>query len=159
MDRSVSINFNELRELLGSIAQTDISEVTLKTEAFELKVCREVKTTTSTTSAPIEVISTNTSIPPASSVQTTSSSSSKYEHWIPITSPMVGIFYCASAPEEPPFVEIGDHVSKTQTVCIIEAMKLMNEIEVEIAGEIMEILVKNGEPVEYGQTLIWVNPK
>ena len=78
MDRSVSINFNELRELLGSIAQTDISEVTLKTEAFELKVCREVKTTTSTTSAPIEVVTTNTSIPPASSVQTTSSSSSKY---------------------------------------------------------------------------------
>ncbi len=155
----MSINFKELRELLGAIAQTDISEVTLKTEAFELKVSREVKITTSTPPISAEVATTNTSILSTNSVQTISTTPSSHEHWVPITSPMVGVFYRASAPEEPPFVEVGDHVSKTQTVCIIEAMKLMNEIEVETAGEIMEILVKNGEPVEYGQTLIWVNPK
>ncbi|BDA39490.1 acetyl-CoA carboxylase biotin carboxyl carrier protein [Candidatus Atelocyanobacterium thalassae] len=155
----MSINFKELRELLGAIAQTDISEVILKTEAFELKVRRELKTVTSTIPISSEVINTNTSITSTDSVQTTPTTSSNYDNWIPITSPMVGIFYSASAPEEPPFVEVGDHVSKTQTVCIIEAMKLMNEIEVEMAGEIMEIMVKNGEPVEYGQTLIWVNPK
>ena len=71
---------------------------------------------------------------------------------------MVGTFYRAPAPDEPPFVEVGDRVSNTQTVCIIEAMKLMNEIEAEVTGEVMEIAVSNGEPVEYGQTLMWVNP-
>jgi acetyl-CoA carboxylase biotin carboxyl carrier protein len=69
---------------------------------------------------------------------------------------MVGTFYRAPAPEEPPFVEVGDTVRKEQVVCIIEAMKLMNEIESEIAGQVMEIAVANGEPVEYGQTLMWV---
>lgn len=71
---------------------------------------------------------------------------------------MVGTFYRAPAPDEAPFVEVGDRVSNNQTVCIIEAMKLMNEIEAEATGEIMEIVVANGEPVEYGQTLMWINP-
>lgn len=71
---------------------------------------------------------------------------------------MVGTFYRAPAPGEPPFVENGDRISDGQVVCIIEAMKLMNEIEAEVSGQIMEIAVENGEPVEYGQTLMWVAP-
>ncbi|XTZ11032.1 MAG: acetyl-CoA carboxylase biotin carboxyl carrier protein, partial [cyanobacterium endosymbiont of Rhopalodia yunnanensis] len=78
--------------------------------------------------------------------------------WIEITSPMVGTFYRASAPNEPPFVEVGDYISNGQTVCIVEAMKLMNDIDAEVAGEVMEIVITNGEPVEYGQTLMWINP-
>ncbi len=79
--------------------------------------------------------------------------------WVEITSPMVGTFYRAPAPEEPPFVEVGDRISKGQTVCIVEAMKLMNEIEAESSGQVMEILVENGEPVEYGQILMRINPE
>jgi acetyl-CoA carboxylase biotin carboxyl carrier protein len=75
-----------------------------------------------------------------------------------ITSPMVGTFYRAPAPDEPPFVEVGDRIRSGQTVCIIEAMKLMNELEAEVSGEIVEILVDNGEPVEYGQVLMRVKP-
>jgi acetyl-CoA carboxylase biotin carboxyl carrier protein len=71
---------------------------------------------------------------------------------------MVGTFYRAPGPDEPSFVDNGDRIRIGQTVCIIEAMKLMNEIEAEVAGQIMEIVVDNGEPVEYGQTLMWVNP-
>jgi acetyl-CoA carboxylase biotin carboxyl carrier protein len=71
---------------------------------------------------------------------------------------MVGTFYRAPAPGEPAFAEVGDSISKGQVVCIIEAMKLMNEIEAEVEGEVMEILVENGQPVEYGQTLMWVKP-
>lgn len=71
---------------------------------------------------------------------------------------MVGTFYRASAPGEAPFVEVNDRIGSGQVVCIIEAMKLMNEIEAEISGQVMEIAVVNGEPVEYGQTLMWVNP-
>ena len=75
-----------------------------------------------------------------------------------VISPMVGTFYRAPGPDEAPFVEVGDRIQLGQTVCIIEAMKLMNELEAEVAGEIVEILVQNGQPVEYGQVLMRVNP-
>jgi acetyl-CoA carboxylase biotin carboxyl carrier protein len=71
---------------------------------------------------------------------------------------MVGTFYRAPAPGESPFVAVGDRVKSGQSVCIIEAMKLMNEIEAEVSGQVMEILVQNGEPVEYGQPLMRINP-
>lgn len=167
----MSINFNELRELLAAIAQTDITELTLKSEDFELTV----RKTTPAISTPNMGVSpgtapTGTVSPPATpsvppppitpvseppEVPTTPAVDKK---WVAITSPMVGTFYRASAPDEPPFVQAGDRVSLGQTVCIIEAMKLMNEIEAEVSGQVMEVVVSNGEPVEYGQTLIWVNP-
>ena len=71
---------------------------------------------------------------------------------------MVGTFYRSPAPEEPSFVEIGDRIQTGQTVCIIEAMKLMNELEAEVSGEIVEILVGNAQPVEFGQPLMRVRP-
>ncbi len=155
----MSINFNELRELLGAIAHTDLAEVSLKTESFELKVRRDVTTTTTTQPTPItpEVV-VPPSVPATSSPPPETPPSPTDKQWVAITSPMVGTFYRAPAPDEPPFVDVGDRVGNTQTVCIIEAMKLMNEIEAEVTGEVMEIVVANGEPVEYGQTLMWVNP-
>ncbi|MEJ2677976.1 MAG: acetyl-CoA carboxylase biotin carboxyl carrier protein [Gemmatimonadota bacterium] len=75
-----------------------------------------------------------------------------------VTSPMVGTFYRAPAPEAPPYVEVGSRVSKGQTLCILEAMKLMNELESDFDGLVREILVENGEPVEYGQTLFLIDP-
>lgn len=74
----------------------------------------------------------------------------------PIAAPMVGTFYTSPSPNEPPFVQVGDSVSVGQIVCIIEAMKLMNEIEADVSGKITEICVKNGESVEFGQTLMYV---
>jgi acetyl-CoA carboxylase biotin carboxyl carrier protein len=71
---------------------------------------------------------------------------------------MVGTFYRAPGPDEPPFVEVGDRIRSGQSVCIIEAMKLMNEIESEVSGQVMEILVQNGEPVEFNQPLMRINP-
>jgi acetyl-CoA carboxylase biotin carboxyl carrier protein len=166
----VSINFNELRELLSAIAQTDITELTLKSEDFELTV-RKTTPVISTPSIevapaiiPAGVVSSPTtpsvssSVTPVSEPLEVSVPPAPDKKWVAITSPMVGTFYRASTPDEPPFVQAGDLVSLGQTVCIIEAMKLMNEIEAEISGQVMEIVVANGEPVEYGQTLIWVNP-
>jgi acetyl-CoA carboxylase biotin carboxyl carrier protein len=75
-----------------------------------------------------------------------------------ITSPMVGTFYRAPAPDAPPYVEQGDRVAEGQTVCILEAMKLMNELEAEVAGTVREICVQNGDPVEYGQVLFRIEP-
>jgi acetyl-CoA carboxylase biotin carboxyl carrier protein len=163
----VSINFNELRELLSAIAQTDISELTLKSDEFELTVRKGVTMTQPVISygtpemrpvpmQPSPELTPAVSDTPPSTETTPLTPIEK--NWVEITSPMVGTFYSAPAPGEAPFAEVGDRLSVGQTVCIIEAMKLMNEIETEVAGEIMEIAVKNGEPVEYGQTLMWIKP-
>jgi acetyl-CoA carboxylase biotin carboxyl carrier protein len=77
---------------------------------------------------------------------------------VEVMSPMVGTFYRAPAPEAPPYVETGSKVNKGQTLCILEAMKLMNELEAEVAGTVREICVENGEPVEYGQVLFRIEP-
>lgn len=160
----MSINFNELRELLDAISQTDITELTLKINDFELTVRKDsaVVTNTAVYSVPVAnpavtttaVSTVNSSQQETPSPETTPPMVDK--NWVAITSPMVGTFYLAPAPNEPSFVEINDRIREGQTVCIIEAMKLMNEIEAEISGQIMEIVVENGEPVEYGQTLMWV---
>lgn len=78
--------------------------------------------------------------------------------FIEIKSPMVGTFYRAPSPESPPFIEIGATIEVGQVVCIVEAMKLMNEIKAEVRGKIVDVLVDNAEPVEYGQTLFLVDP-
>ena len=76
-----------------------------------------------------------------------------------VKSPMVGTFYTASSPDNPPFVKVGDHVHPQSTVCLIEAMKVFNEIPAEVSGQIVAVLVQNGEPVEFGQPLFKVDPK
>ncbi|WP_036486173.1 acetyl-CoA carboxylase biotin carboxyl carrier protein [Myxosarcina sp. GI1] len=158
----MSINFQELRELLGAIAKTDITELTLKSDEFELTVRQE--TNVVTTKVIPEVV--DRSIESASDIERTAGSDTTAtkdkdkdkQSWIEITSPMVGTFYRAPAPDEEPYVEVGDRINSGDTVCIIEAMKLMNEIEGEVAGKVVEIAVENGEPVEFGQVLMRIDP-
>lgn len=173
----MQLDLNQLRELLADIDKTKISELTLKSDDFELTVRKdlpmgdrslpptdlmvtgsagnsELITSSATPSNSVDraeiTLSTGTvPPPPALSVD---------PKWVEVTSPMVGTFYRSPAPDEAPFVETGDSVSSSQTVCIIEAMKLMNEIEAEVSGQVMEILVENGAPVEYGQPLMRINP-
>lgn len=164
----MSINFQELQDLLGAISQTDITELILKNSDFELTVRKEkgivavspvIATTTPTM---IETTVSNTPATTSTPVSAPSEASTPPvvddKKWVDITSPMVGTFYAAPAPDEDPFVAVGDRINKGDTVCIIEAMKLMNEIEGEVAGQIMEISVQNGEPVEFGQVLMRINP-
>lgn len=80
------------------------------------------------------------------------------EKYSKITSPMVGSFYASPSPDSPPFVAVGQTISKGQTVCIIEAMKMMNELESEVSGKVVRVLVENGQPVEFGQVLMLVDP-
>lgn len=175
----MSLDFNQLRELLAAIAQTDIAELTLKSTDFELTVRKGIPTmpnnpmVSQTALAPSSLAtSPNTggtadAAPPtpemvikesAVAVPPPAPLPAVDPKWEEVKSPMVGTFYRASGPEEAPFVEVGDRIRTGQTVCIIEAMKLMNEIEAEVFGQVMEILVENGEPVEYGQPLMRVNP-
>lgn len=153
----MSINFNELRELLAAIGQTDITELTLKSKEFELTVRKEQIAPASQTAAiALPATSAPSALTPPPPVAPAPSPVDK--KWVEITSPMVGTFYQAPAPDESPFVQVGDRITVGHVVCIIEAMKLMNEIEAEVAGVVMEIAVENGQPVEYGQTLMWIDP-
>lgn len=169
----MSLDLNELRELLASINQMDITELTLKSADLELTVRRgmtldeQLLLASRSGNAPEAVVSVPLAPVPteakprtdaAPSPQPSGLPPSNDRRWVEILSPMVGTFYRAPAPDEPPFVDVGDRVRVGQTVCIIEAMKLMNEIEAEAAGEIVEILVQNGEPVEYNQPLMRVVP-
>ena len=95
---------------------------------------------------------------PPAAASTPSETAAKPSNTVTITSPMVGTFYRAPAPDADPYVESGDMVDVGQTVCIIEAMKLMNEIEAEVRGRIVQILVENSQPVEFGQALFLVEP-
>ena len=177
----MALDFNQLRELLTTIAQTDIAELTLKSADFELTVRKGFPTTTSVApslsspgdSANSGFVSVPTQAPampaaptpppaiatgdtaPAPPVAAIPAVDPK---WVELKSPMVGTFYRSPTPDEPPYVEVGDRIRTGQSVCIIEAMKLMNEIEAEVSGQVMEILVQNGEPVEYDQPLMRINP-
>lgn len=177
----MSLNLNELRELLAALDQTDIAELTLKSDDFELTVRRgtriggQLYAIDATPTGEAMVPSSATAlVAPVAPSRAYVSERAEVEYAAPATptppppkndrklveilAPMVGTFYRAPAPDEPPFVNVGDRVQVGQTVCIVEAMKLMNELEAEVAGEIVEILVQNGEPVEFGQPLIRLNP-
>jgi acetyl-CoA carboxylase biotin carboxyl carrier protein len=158
----MTIDFKELRELLAAIASTDITELTLKNADFELTVSKsrggsngEMMVAPAHPTPQLMVSSHQETVTVASNVATTPIVDKK---WVEIKSPMVGTFYRSPAPDEAAFASVGDRIRIGQTVCIIEAMKLMNEIEAEAAGQVMEVLVENGQPIEFGQILMYINP-
>ena len=164
---AMKLDHEDLNRLIEKISSSDIQEFSLEGEDFKLEIKRNlfdqnlvannlVSNTTfdrqSITNQ--KTISDNVSI--ADEPQTPQVSPPGRSDLIEITSPMVGTFYRAAAPGEDPFVEVGNNVKVGQTICILEAMKLMNEIESEFNAEIVEILVENGTPVEFGQVLMRV---
>jgi acetyl-CoA carboxylase biotin carboxyl carrier protein len=157
----MTINFKELNELLAAIATNNITELTLKNADFELTVSQgQTQFTTVTTisadhSQQLAAAPTPNSSP---TVVNHAVAPAIDKNWVEVKSPMVGTFYRSPAPDEPAFASSGDRIRIGQTVCIIEAMKLMNEIEAESAGQVMEVLVENGQPIEFGQVLMYVNP-
>ncbi|HIK16192.1 MAG TPA: acetyl-CoA carboxylase biotin carboxyl carrier protein [Leptolyngbyaceae cyanobacterium M33_DOE_097] len=159
----MSLDLDEIRELIAALNKTDIAELVLKQGDFELTVRRGVVSGAAVTNpaiaAPIANFPVVAPVEVAMAEPTTPPTSAKADRrLVEITSPMVGTFYRSPAPDEPPFIDVGDRVQVGQTVCIIEAMKLMNELESEVSGEIVEVLVQNAQPVEYGQVLMRVNP-
>ncbi|MCS7004773.1 MAG: acetyl-CoA carboxylase biotin carboxyl carrier protein [Cytophagales bacterium] len=155
----------EIQDLLGFIAASGLSEVNLKTSEIELHVKRNpdspapvpyVEPVASTMRAIPQIVSTPSAEPAVKSSQPADiADTSKY---VTIKSPMVGTFYAAPSPEKPPFVQVGDLVKPGKVVCIIEAMKLFNEVESDVSGRIVKVLVENATPVEYDQPLFLVDP-
>ena len=163
---SMQLDHDELHRLLAALADSDIQEFRLEGEDFRLEVRRNLPSSNVLpTVAPLQVVAEPTS-QQVSSVKVEPSAPSNPPPAVPaaradlveVTAPMVGTFYRAPAPGEPSFVEVGSRIGVGQTVCILEAMKLMNELESEVTGEVIEILVDNGTPVEFGQPLIKVKP-
>jgi len=160
---------SEIRDLIDFISKTGLNEVNIETAELKLQVKREpdqkiFKSTpimasmpqTPTVTQATPAVTSPTVTPAAKSEKAPEVSSGKKT--IEIKSPMIGTFYRSSNPDTPPFVSVGDKVSKGQTVCIIEAMKLFNEIESEVSGTIVKALVENSTPVEYDQVLFVVEP-
>lgn len=149
---------NLLFEIIDKIENTKIEEVDIEVEGVKIRVKqylgpKEVKQVApSTPSVEIKEFIGTSETP---KVEVEKKEEKKYHV---IKSPLVGTFYRAPSPGAPPFVEEGDIVSKGQVLCIIEALKVMNEIESDIDGKVVKILVENGQPVEYGQELFYIEP-
>jgi acetyl-CoA carboxylase biotin carboxyl carrier protein len=160
----MQLDHDQLRQLLTLLGDSDIQEFKLEGDDFRLEVRRNLPGV-----APVAMIQAAAGVappapaamalplPPTPSAPPPTPPAGRGD-LLEITAPMVATFYRSPAPGESPFVELGSRVSAGQTVCILEAMKLMNELEAEVSGEVVEILVDNGTPVEFGQVLMRVKP-
>ena len=155
-----------LHRLLATLAESDIQEFRLEGEDFCLEVKRNLGIASDSLASPKKIETEEIDLPlpqrkietyPAPSTPPPSVPGTRSD-LVEVTAPMVGTFYRAPGPEEPPFVEVGSRISVGQAVCILEAMKLMNELESEVSGEVVEIVVENGTTVEIGQVLMRLKP-
>ena len=164
---AMKLDHDDLDRLIEKISSSDIQEFLLEGEDFKLEIKRNLFDQSQVTNNLVSNTSldkqtttnqkaTNNNIPVVSEPEVAQVAPPGRSDLTEITSPMVGTFYRAAAPGEEPFVEVGNNVKVGQTICILEAMKLMNEIESEFNAEIVEILVENGTPVEFGQVLMRV---
>ena len=141
----------KIRRLVELMKEHELTEIDLRQEDMRIQLRR------GPAEAPVQAVAQpvagGTSAPEPAPGET----ATEEEHIALVTSPIVGTFYAAPDPEAPPYVKVGDHVGPDTTVCIVEAMKVFNEIPAELSGKIVAVLAKNGEPVEYGQPLFKVD--
>ncbi len=153
------IDLNWIRRLIDMVDESGIDSLEISRFGTRVRIAKSPPVTVSAGTAPIAVPAT-AMVPDATATlgpepELDDSTDSGLAE---VTSPMVGTFYRAPAPDAPAYVEVGDRVEKGQTLCILEAMKLMNELEAEVSGTIRESCVENAEPVEFGQVLFRIEP-
>ena len=160
---AASVNMEELRELIALLRENGLAELELENSGFRVRLRRESAASESSGYAPSPAQVPAPAAPAPAPVHapahpgtqaTTAAAQDQDLHIIP--SPIVGTFYRSASPTADPFVKIGSNVEPESVVCIIEAMKLMNEIQAEATGEVVKIYVENGQPVEYGQPLFGI---
>lgn len=162
---AASVNMEELRELIGLLRENGLAELELENEGFRVRLRREssgyeAANVPAPPPAPVAAPAAPAPAPVSTSpahpgTQATTAAAQDQDLHI-ITSPIVGTFYRSPSPTAEAFVKIGSNVEEESVVCIIEAMKLMNEIQAEASGEVVKIYVENGQPVEYGQPLFGI---
>ena len=149
----MNLNLSELKELFALIAERDITEFELEEEGVKLRI---KKGGSATVSEPLVPVAPAARAPAAAPTPAAAPADTAEEGLSLVTAPMVGTFYLQPEPGAEPFARKGDRIAKGQILCIIEAMKLMNEIESELSGELAEIYVESGQPVQYGDKLFAV---
>ncbi len=148
------IDLDSIRELADLAVEKDLSELEYETSKQRIRIVRQGPAAAAAAVPAPAAAHPAPAAPAAAEAEAAGADDSAFY----IESPMVGTFYAAPAPDAPPFVETGDRIAKGRTVCIVEAMKLMNEIESEVDGVVAERLVENGQGVEYGQRLFKIVP-
>ena len=159
------MNLKEIKELIEVLKETDVSEFELEKAGTRVKIRKGlIRTPAETRAAAVQqaVAMAMPSAPPAPDAAAAAAEPPKDEapqkNVVVVTSPIVGTFYRSPSPDTSVYVEVGDVVKKGQILCIIEAMKLMNEIEAEVSGRVAAILAENAQPVEYGEPLFQIEP-
>ena len=147
------MNIKEIKEMLNLMNDNNLTELEVEKDGTRIRL----KKATSEAQSPI-VIERQHIASPSAAAEAAQLSKEKASRTIEIKAPMVGTFYRAPTPEAPPYVEVGQVVEAGQVVCIIEAMKLMNEIEADVDGTVVEVFVENAKPVEFGQKLFALLP-
>jgi len=143
------MELEDLKNLIELLKETDITELQLEKDGTKVKIKRE-KLLSSIEMSALKSTSLHEKLAAETEEET--------QRLVTITSPIVGTFYRSISPEAAPFVEVGLKVNKGQVLCIVEAMKLMNEIESDVDGVVVKVLVENGQPVEYGEPLFLIEP-
>jgi len=158
------MNLKEIKELIELMTEKDVSELELERAGVRLRISRarkaaaEAGVPASVLPAAAPAVAANPAPAPAPAALPTAPPAEPREDLHIVKSPIVGTFYEAPAPGAPPFVKLGDPVQPGKVLCVIEAMKLMNEIESDVAGEILKRFVENAQPVEYGEALFAIRP-
>jgi acetyl-CoA carboxylase biotin carboxyl carrier protein len=153
------MDLNLIKKLVKIATSNDISGLEIEENGFRVKIDKEVKTIqTSITNPQFSTPDTSGPANNAPMAAPVEEKKAEVENLHEIKSPIVGTFYRAPAPDADPYIQIGDTVAVGSVLCIVEAMKLMNEIESDMSGKIVKILVENGKPVEYNQPLFLVQP-
>jgi acetyl-CoA carboxylase biotin carboxyl carrier protein len=161
------MNQKELKELIEFLKEQDIAEFELERGDVKVRIKRALPSTAPETrylavpaalpASAAQGISSGT--PPPQPPPPEPAKATAEEDFHQVRSPIVGTFYESPSPGSPPFIKLGDYVEVGQVLCIVEAMKLMNEIESDVAGEVVKKLANNGQPIEYGQELFLIRPK
>ena len=159
----MSMDIKQIQDLIKFVAKSGVNEVAIEEEDFKITIKTNqaptyVTATVPTAAAPL-LSPTAPVAPVAEAPQPAVPKAEDTSNYVMIKSPMIGTFYRSSSPDKPVFVNVGDEITAGKVVCIVEAMKLFNEIESEVSGKIVKVLVDDAQPVEYDQPLFLVEPK
>ena len=166
------MKLNEIQDLIKFVSKSGVSEVELETKEIKIVIrtpktaaqqvvvqaAPAITTPVAQMVTPIAANPVNIAAAETKSATATNTAAKEESKYVTIKSPMIGTFYRSAGPDKPPFVNVGDEIGTGKTVCIIEAMKLFNEIESDVKGKIVKVLVNDATPVEYDQPLFLVDP-
>lgn len=160
----MGMDIKQIQDLIKFVAKSGVNEVSIEEEDFKITIKTNQEPTYVAAPAP-QVIQASVPAAPAvapvaqqASAPAQPAAATENNNYITIKSPMIGTFYRSSSPDKPAFVNVGDEISAGKVLCIVEAMKLFNEIESEVSGRIVKVLVENAQPVEFDQPLFLVEP-